>query len=119
MTLGCAADVVKSLTVICTVLVGREVITPPLLAVRVSVSFPMGHIKLALAPDAVPQLPVQLKVTGQLSGSVAEPVKLTFAPVVPDAFKVWLCPAFAVGSVAVIAASAFTSPKPSMSFGAD
>ena len=78
----------KSLTVICTVLDGNDVLTPLLLAVSVSVSFPMGHIKLALAPEAVPQLPAQVSVTGQLSGSVADPLRLTAAPVALVAFTV-------------------------------
>jgi hypothetical protein len=79
--LGCVLATVKSLTLIWTVLVGNAVITPPLLAVSVSVSAPIGHIRLAVAPDAVPQLPAQLNVTGQLSGSVAAPLKATVAPV--------------------------------------
>lgn len=98
--------------------VGSDVVTPPLLAVRLSVSFPTGHIRLALAPDAVPQLPAQLSVTGQLSGSVAEPLRFTVAPVELVAFTVCDCPAFGFGRAAVTAASAFTSPKPSILFGA-
>lgn len=78
---GCAMLKEKSLTVICTVLVGKEVFTPPLLTVKVSVFTPRGHITLALEPLAVPQLPDQFKVTGQLFGSVALPVRVTVAPV--------------------------------------
>lgn len=76
----------KSLTVICTVLDGKEVLIPPLLTVRVSASFPMGHVRLALADEDVPQLPAQLKVTGQLSGSAPLPLKFTIAPVGPTPF---------------------------------
>lgn len=97
---------------------GNDVLTPPLLAVSFSVSFPTGHMRLAVAPEAVPQLPVQFNVTGQLSGSVAEPLKLTFAPVELAAFTVCDWPALGFGSVAVTAASASTSPKPSILFGA-
>ena len=61
-------------------LVGIDMAIPPLVAVSVSVSFPTGHIKLVLAPDAVPQLPAQLRVTGQLSGSVADPFRVTLVP---------------------------------------
>jgi len=80
---GCAMLKEKSLTMICTVLVGREVFAPPLLTVKVSVFTPRGHIKLALEPLAVPQLPDQFKVTGQLLGSVALPVSVTVVPVGP------------------------------------
>jgi len=82
---GCAILREKSLTVICTVLVGREVFAPPLLTVNVSVFTPRGHVTLGLEPIAVPQLPDQLKVTGQLFGSVAFPLRVTGAPV-------WLVP---------------------------
>lgn len=83
---GCAMLREKSLTVICTVLVGREVFAPPLLTVNVSISTPIGHIKLALADEDVPQLPDQLNVTGQLSGSTALPLKFTIVPVGPTPF---------------------------------
>lgn len=73
---------------ICTVLDGNEVLTPPLLTVRVSASLPTGHVRVALAVDAVPQLPVQLKATGQLLGSVAEPLTATLTPVELVAFTV-------------------------------
>ena len=100
-----------------TVLVGSDLVTPPLLTARVSALFPIGHIRFALAPEAVPQLPVQVSVTGQLSGSVADPLRVTLAPLALIPLAVWLEPAFAVGSVAVIAASASRSPKPSILFG--
>lgn len=80
-------------------------------------SLPTGHIRLAVAPDAAPQLPAQFRVTGQLSGSLAEPLKFTLAPFVLEASIVCAVPAFGLGRAAVIAASAFTSPKPSMLFG--
>jgi hypothetical protein len=85
VAVGCATLTEKSLTVICTVLVGREFFAPPLLTVKVSVFTPRGHVTPGLAPVAVPQLPDQLKVTGQLFGSVALPLSVTGTPV-------WLVP---------------------------
>ena len=85
---GCAMLNEKSLTVICTVLVGREVFAPPLLTVNVSVFTPRGHVTPGLAPVAVPQLPDQLKVTGQLFGSVALPLSVTVVPVGPAPLSV-------------------------------
>lgn len=79
---------VKSLTVICRALAGSELRTPPLLTVRVSVSLPTGHMALVVEPEAAPQLPVQAKVTGQLSGSVAEPFSVTLAPFALVAFTI-------------------------------
>jgi len=78
---GCAMLKEKSLTVICTVLVGREVFAPPLLTVNVSIFTPRGHVTLGLALIAVPQLPDQFKVTGQLFGSEALPLRVTGTPV--------------------------------------
>jgi hypothetical protein len=88
LALGCTLATVKSVTAIWRVLVGSDVVTPPLLTVSVSVSFPMGHIMLALSPDAVPQLPDQLSVSGQLSGSVPDPLRVTLAPFALVAFTV-------------------------------
>jgi hypothetical protein len=84
----CAMLNEKSLTVICTVLVGREDFAPPLLTVKVSVFTPRGHIRLGLEPLAVPQPPDQLKVTGQLLGSVPLPFRVAVVPVGPAPFNV-------------------------------
>jgi hypothetical protein len=80
--------IVKSLTVICTLLAGRPVVAPPLLAVSVSVFTPIGQVTEGLAPVAVPHLPDQCKVTEHLSGSEPLPLRVTVAPFALAAFTV-------------------------------
>jgi hypothetical protein len=115
--LACVLTTAKSETVICAVLVGSEDFAPPLLAVSVSVSVPMGHITEGSAPVAFPQLPLQVSVIGQLSGSDPLPLNVTAAPFALVAFTVCAAPAFAAGMAAVTADKALSRPYPSMLFG--
>jgi len=80
VTLAGEELVVKSVTVIWTLL-GDERVTTLLVTVRFIVFTPNGQFTVGLAPLAVPHPPVQLKVNGQLFGSLdAVPFKPTFAP---------------------------------------
>jgi len=63
-------EIVKSVTVIWTLLAGKDVVAPPLLAVSDSEFTPSGQVSLGLPPLPVPQAPLQVKVREQLSGSV-------------------------------------------------
>lgn len=117
LALVCVLVTVKSDTVICTLLVGKPAVAPPLLTVRVSVSLPVGQFTEGFAPVAFPQLPPQVMVRGQLSGSVPLPLSVTVAPLVLAAFTVCAVPAFALGIAALTAANALSNPYPSMSFG--
>lgn len=118
LALVCVLVTVKSDTAICTLLVGKPAVAPPLLTVSVSVSLPIGQFTDGFAPVAFPQLPPHVMVKGQLSGSVPLPLSVTVAPLVPVAFTVWAVPALAVGIAALTAAKASSRPYPSMSFGA-
>lgn len=110
-------EIVKSVTVICTLLVRRDAVAPPLLAVSVSVFTPSGQVRLGLLPLPTPQAPLQLNVREQLSGSVPLPLRVTAAPLELVPLTVWFVPAFGAGKVAVTAARASTKPNPSMLFG--
>ena len=119
MTVALVGEVpaVKSVTAICTLLGGDNVM-PLLVTVRFILLTPRGQVKVGLAPVAVPQSPVQFKVRGHAFGS-EEPVpfNVTLAPLRAVPLRVWLGPALAVGIVRLAAARASNRPKPKTLFG--